>query len=99
MDAAILLRLADLSLRLQYASNIAGLTTFAANMAATLKTEPVTITNSSFEGGGSGGSVTFPAYIWAAAALDLLFDPTFNTSAPARPPRLITPDYSGASAV
>ena len=40
------------------------------------------------------------AEYWLAAAEELLADPTFNTATVApRAPRLIMPDYSGASAV
>lgn len=100
MDDAILLRTADRNLRRKYASDIAGLITFADGLASTSKASAVTVTTASFEGGSSGGQVTMQAEYWLAAAEELLADPTFNpaTVAP-RAPRLIMPDYSGASAV
>jgi len=97
MDDAILLRTADRNLRRKFASDIAGLITFADGLASTSKASAVTITSSSFEGGGSSGTVTMPAEYWLAAAEELLADPTFNPAAVARrAPRLIQPDYSCA---
>lgn len=98
MDDAILLRTADRNLRRKYATDIAGLTTFADGIASASQGSPVTITRGSMEGGSGEGQITMPREIWLAAAEELLADPSFNPAAVARPPRLLIPDYSGANA-
>lgn len=94
MDDAILLRTADRNLRRKYASDIAGLTTFADGLASASQGSPVTVTRAGFEGGSTEGQVTMPAELWLAAAEELLADPGFNPVAAPRAPRVLIPDYS-----
>lgn len=93
MDDAILLRTADRNLRRKYATDIAGLTTFADSLASAVQGSPVTITKGNMEGAGGEGVVTMPREIWLAAAEELLADPSFNADALPRAPRVLIPDY------
>jgi hypothetical protein len=98
MDDSLLIRAAERNLRRKFAGtggtpDIAGLTTFADGLASKAQASPVTIDHSSFEGGLSGGQVTFAREIWLLAAEELLADPKFNWQAVPRTPRVVIPDF------
>jgi hypothetical protein len=96
----ILLRTADRNLRRKFSADIAGLIVYADALASNEKATPVTITNSGVEGATASGQITMPAYVWLAAAENLLGDQSFNVNAvKSNAPRMIMPDYTNASPV
>lgn len=106
MDASLLIRTADRTLRRKFgpdgvAANIEGLTAFADGLASKAMADPVTLTNSTFEGSGGAGQITMASEIWLHAAEELLADPNFNPASGAvmQAARVILPDYRLATAV
>jgi len=93
MADPLLVRVADRNLRRIYASDIAGLTTFANGLATQSQGSPVTITSSGMDGSSAAGQVTMPREVWLLAAEELLSDPLFNANAVPRPCRVVIPDF------